>query len=76
MPCRSPSHSCTRTRTDSGTTNLIRHADACSGKKAPDDQTITKFAQGSTYSTGAFRFMLTLFFNITECFFTMYSANL
>ena len=65
MPCRNPSQSCTRARTDSGTTNLLRHADTCSGKKAPDNQTITKFAQGSTYSTGAFRFLITRW--ITEC---------
>jgi len=62
---RNPSQSCTRARTDSGTTNLICHADACSGKKAPDDQTITKFAQGSTYSTGTFRFLITRW--VTEC---------
>ena len=62
---RNPSQSCTRAWTDSGTTNLIRHADACSGKKAPDDQTITKFAQGSTYSTSTFRFLITCW--VTEC---------
>ena len=62
---RNPSQSCTRARTDSGTTNLIHHTDTCSGKKAPDDQTITKFTQGSTYSTSAFCFLITHW--VTEC---------
>lgn len=60
-----PSQSCTRARTDTGTTNLLRHVEACTGKKAPDDQTIEKFAQGSTYTTGAFRFLITRW--VTEC---------
>ena len=62
---RNPSQSCTRTRTDTGTTNLLRHVEACTRKKAPDDQTIEKFAQGSTYTPGAFRFLITRW--VTEC---------
>ena len=60
-----PSQSCTRARTDTGMTNLLRHVEACTGKKAPDDQTIEKFAQGSTYTPGTFRFLVTRW--VTEC---------
>jgi hypothetical protein len=62
---RNPSISCICSCTDSGTTNLKRHVDTCTGKIALGDQSIKNFSQGSTYSDGEFRFLITRW--VTMC---------
>jgi hypothetical protein len=62
---RHPLIFCIRGRTDTSTTNLLRHVQSCEGNKAPDDQEITTFAHGSTYSAGEFRYLITLW--VTQC---------
>lgn len=55
--CSSPSVTVTRSRTDKSTGNLHRHITACA-PVAPDNQSITKFAHGSTYSKERMRYLL------------------
>lgn len=49
-----------RARYDDSTSNLKRHVDACDGKIAPGDATITSFAHGSSYDKASFRFWIAL----------------
>jgi len=57
---RHPSSSCTSSRTNNATTNLLCHVESCEEKKAPNDQAINTCAHSSTYSAGKFWYLIAL----------------